>query len=166
VDSKADIEQVQAQIFYRIEEYISPTIPFYSFEELAARGKAIEDVLEGPLLSHGFVLEEEMGENSFQDFCINLSDVINAIYETEGLLNCRNVSLFLTDDKGNVVTNDKWVVKVPAGYKPVLNKRKSKLIFYKNGLPLTANFRETIIKLGFLQANRMTYKNAAVPLPD
>jgi hypothetical protein len=166
VDGKIDIEQVQASIFYAIEEYISPTIPFYTFNELAAKGMAIEEILEGPKLTHGFILEEEMGENSFQNYSINLSDIINAIYETEGLINCRNVSLFLIDDNGNTITNNnKWVIKVPTGYKPILNKRKSKLTFYKNDLPLIANFKESIVKLSFLKTNQIKYSNSNVPKP-
>jgi len=166
VDSKADIEQVQATIFYKIMEYISPSIPFYTFEELAAKGKAMEEILEGPKLQHGFIPEEEMGENSFLDFTINLSDIINAIYETEGLINCRNVELLLIDDAGNTITNvNKWMIAVPAGYKPVLNKRKSKLTFYKNDLPLLANFKESIVKLSFLQLNSIKQRNSDVPMP-
>jgi hypothetical protein len=166
VDTKVDIEEAQAMIFHKITEYISPSIPFYTFEELAAKGKAMEEILEGPKLTHGFVLEEEMGENSFQNFTINLSDIINAIYETEGLINCRNVELFLADDDGNTITNiNKWVITVPAGYKPVLNKRKSKLTFYKNGLPLLANFKESMVKLTFLQINSVKYSHSNVPFP-
>lgn len=166
VDTKVDIEQVQATIFHKIIEYISPSIPFYTFAELVAKGKAMEEILEGPKLAHGFILEEEMGENAFQDFTINLSDVINGIYETEGLINCRNVELLLIDNNGNTIPNtNKWEIKVPAGFKPVLNKRKSKLTFYKNDLPLLAHFRESIIKLTLLQTNSVKYSNADVPAP-
>lgn len=166
VDSKVDIEQVQAAIFYKLIEYISPTIPFYTFQELSAKGIPIEEILEGPKLAHGFVLESEMGENSFEDFTINLSDIINTIYETEGLVNVRNVTLLLRDDNGNVITNtNKWEIKVPAGFKPVLNKRKSKLTFYKNDLPLLAHFKESVHKLTLLQTNSIKYSNSHVPMP-
>ncbi len=166
VSSKIDIEQVQAIIFHKIEEYISPSINFRSYSELAAKGYAIEEILEGPKLVHGFILDEDMGENSFQNFTINLSDIINVIYETEGLINCRNVQLFLKDDNGITIPNEsKWVIKVPAGYKPVLNKRKSKLLFYKNDLPLLANFKESMLKLSLLKKSSIKYSNANVPAP-
>ena len=150
VNPGIDIEQVQATIFYKIEKYLSPSIAFYTFTEALAKGKSIEEILDGPRLSHGFILEEDMGESSFLNFSINLSDIINEIYETEGLINVRNVELTLTDSNGNKITNNNnWVIRVPSGYKPLLNKRKSKFIFYKNDLPLTANFKESIIKLSF-----------------
>ncbi len=167
VDTKVDIEQVQANIFYKIEQYISPTIPFYSFNELVAKGKAIEEILEGPKLSHGFILEDEMGENAFQNFTINLSDIINAIYETEGLINCRNVQLFLMDENGNTIPNlSNWEIKVPVGFKPILNKRKSKLIFFKNNLPLIAHFKESIIKLNLLNINSLKQTDSNVQFPS
>lgn len=166
VDSSTDIEDVQAAIFHKIMEYISPSIPFYTFRELADRGMAIEDILEGPRLSHGFIPESEMGENSFLDFTIHLSDIINSIYETEGLINVRNVTLLLRDDNGNTLTPaNPWEIKVPSGYKPVLNKRRSKLTFYKNGLPLLAHFKESILKLTLLQVNSVKYTRADVPPP-
>lgn len=153
VENQVDIEQVQAALFYAIEQYISPTVKFYTYNQMLEKGKDIEEILEGPKLKHGFICEEEMGENSFQDFTINLSDIINAIYEIEGFINCRNIQLFLMDENGNnIITPNSWEIKVPAGYKPILNKRKSKFIFYKNELALSPNFRESIIKLSFLNA--------------
>ncbi len=153
VESSSDIEQVQAAVFYAIEQYISPAIKFYTFRQMLEKGKSIEEILEGPMLQNGFICEEEMGQNSFQDFSINLSDIINAIYETEGLVNLRNVQLYLMDENGkNIIAPNSWEIKVPSGYKPVLNKRRSKFIFYKNELPLSANFRESVIKLSILNS--------------
>ncbi|MES2796718.1 MAG: hypothetical protein V4683_12170, partial [Bacteroidota bacterium] len=166
VESKADLETEEAIIFKKIEEYLSPTIPFYTFKELVEKGMPIEDILEGPLLSHGFILEQEMGPNSFQNTTINLSDIINAIYETEGLINCRNVQIHLIDENGKSIENaNNWEIKVPDGFKPILNKRKSKLLFYKNGLPLLANFKESIVKLNILNINSIKQTNSKVPAP-
>jgi hypothetical protein len=166
VESSADIEQVQAAIFYAIEQYISPAIKFYTMQQMLAKGKSIEEILEGPKLQNGFICEEEMGQNSFQDYSINLSDIINAIYETEGLVNCRNVQLYLMDENGkNIIAPNSWEIKVPSGYKPVLNKRRSKFIFYKNELPLSANFRESIIKLSILSAANFKNVGSEVQRP-
>ena len=166
VENHADIEQVQAAIFYAIEQYISPAVNFYSFRQMLEKGKAIEEILEGPKLQNGFICEEEMGPDSFQDFSINLSDIINAIYETEGLINCRNVKLYLMDENGkNIIPENGWEIKVPSGYKPVLNKRKSKFIFYKNELPLSANFRESIIKLSILNSTNFKIAGSEVERP-
>lgn len=166
VDNQADIEQVQAAIFYAVEQYISPSVKFYSFRQMREKGKAIEEILEGPKLQNGFICEEEMGPDSFQDFSINLSDIINAIYETEGLVNCRNVKLYLMDENGkNIIPENSWEVKVPSGYKPVLNKRKSKFTYYKNELPLSANFRESIIKLSILNSANFKTAGSVVDRP-
>ena len=166
VENQADIEQVQAAIFYAIEQYISPAVKFYSFRQMLEKGKAIEEILEGPKLQNGFICDDEMGPDSFQDFSINLSDIINAIYETEGLVNCRNVKLYLMDENGkNIIPENSWEIKVPSGYKPVLNKRKSKFIYYKNELPLSANFRESIIKLSILNSANFKIAGSEVERP-
>lgn len=166
VDNGADIEQVQAAVFYAIEQYISPGIKFYTFKQMLEKGKSIEEILEGPKLQNGFISEEEMGPNSFQNFTINLSDIINAIYETEGLINVRNVQMYLIDDEGkNIIAPNSWEIKVPPGYKPVLNKRKSKFTFYKNELALSPNFKESIIKLSILNAANFKGINSDIERP-
>lgn len=164
VDPQIDLEQVQAEIFYRIEQYIAPTVPFYSFNEMLAKGYSPEEILEGPLLKNGFVLEHEMGPNFFDDFNIYLSDIINQIYEIEGMRNVRNVQLNLIDEAGkNIPNTNVWEVLVPAGMQPVLSKRKSKFTFFKNDLPLLAQFTESIIKYNILNINGLKIVNSTVP---
>jgi hypothetical protein len=159
-----DLEQLQAEIYYKIEQYLAPSVPFYSFAELQAKGMAIEEILEGPLLKHGFIIDADMGPNYFENTNIYLSDLINAIYEIEGLVNVRNVQLSLVNEAGNPIANsNNWEIAVPPGSQPVLNKRKSKLTFFKNQLPLTAHFKESIVKYNFLNINALKVTNSAVP---
>lgn len=163
VTTQADIEKVQAAVFYAIEQYISPEITFYTYEQMLQKGKAIEEILEGPKLQHGFICEEEMGENSFQDFTMNLSDIINTIYEIDGFVNIKNILITVKDEAGNKVPySNKWEMPIPAGHKPILNKRKSKLVFYKNELPMQANFRESISLLALLNANNFKGLDAEI----
>ncbi len=161
-----DIEQVQAEIFNKIEEAITPPIRFYSFDEMKAKGFAMEEILEGPRLQHGFLPDGEIGNDNWENADIFLSDIINAIYETDGLENCRNAELFLVDASGKKINNvNKWIVEVPSGYKPKLNKRKSKLTFYKNGVPLTPHFLETIQKYQILRSASGKWADGNVPSP-
>lgn len=163
IANQADMEQVQAAIFYAIEQYIAPEITFYTYQQMLEKGKTIEEILEGPKLQHGFICEEEMGENSFQDFTINLSDIINAIYEIDGFVNIKNIQLIVSDEDGKKIPYDnKWEISIQSGHKPILNKRKSKLVFYKNELPMHANFRESISLLTLLNANKFKGLNAEV----
>lgn len=163
VTNQADIEQVQAAIFYAIEQYVAPEITFYTYEQMLKKGKSIEEILEGPKLQHGFISEEEMGESSFQDFTINLSDIINEIYEIDGFVNIKNIQLTVFDQDGKkMLYPNKWEISVQSGHKPVLNKRKSKLVFYKNELPMRANFRESISQLSLLNANKFKGLNAEI----
>lgn len=154
VQSQANIDLIQATIYYIIEQYLSPSIVFYNYDQMIKKGQSNDEIFTGPLLKHGFILDEEMGVNSFQNFTINLSDIINSIYEIEGLITCKNIDLILLDESGNKIPqNSKWEIHVPTGFKPVLNKRKSKLLFYKNDLPLTANFRNSISIFKILNTN-------------
>jgi hypothetical protein len=164
IDPKMDLEQIQAEIYLKIEQYLSPTPTFYTFAELQAKGYSTDQILEGPLLKNGFLLESEMGPNFYQTFNIYLSDIINAIYEIEGLVNIKNVQLNLIDDSGKNIPNlNPWEIIVPQGFQPVLSKRKSKFTFFKNQLPLLANFKESIVKYNILNINAIKQVNAEVP---
>ncbi len=155
VETKADIEMIQAKIFSEIINYISPPIRFYTKSDMIEMGYDHDEIFDGPLLSHGFLIEDQMGENSFEDFTLNTSDILNAIFEIEDLLNCRNIQLSLFDEQGNQIKQTSaWEIILPKGHKPVLNLRRSKILFYKNQLPLISNYKECLLKLSFLQTNR------------
>ena len=163
-DPKVDLEQIQAEIYLAVEQYLSPRPVFHSFDALQARGISIEEILEGPLLKHGFLLESELGPNYYHTSNIYLSDIINALYEIQGIINVRNVQLNLIDENGkNIPNSNTWEILVPIGSQPVLNKRKSKFTFFKNGLPLLAHFKESILKYNMLNMSSIKLVNSPLP---
>ena len=55
VEPSADIELVQARIWYEIERYLDPPVEFWSLDELLARGEPVEAIFNGPELDNGFL---------------------------------------------------------------------------------------------------------------
>ncbi len=166
VEPSAELEQVQAEIFHLIDRYISPPVQFYSFEELRRRNVAVEEILEGPLLKSGFVMEEDMGPDYTGQVSLYLSDIVNEIFEIEGLINIRNAQLWFEDEDGRKAGGPGiWEIPVPEGYQPVLSKRKSKIIFYKNDLPLHAGFVGTIDRYHILNTASVKPADSSVPAP-
>ena len=43
-----DMEAVQAEVFYLIENYLNPSINFYLLKELMAKGKQVDEIFQGP----------------------------------------------------------------------------------------------------------------------
>ena len=50
VEPSADIDLVQARIWFEIERYLDPPVEFWSLDELLARGEPVEAIFNGPEL--------------------------------------------------------------------------------------------------------------------
>ncbi len=57
----ADIERIQAQIWFTITQYFNPPpVPFYRLQELLEEGIPVEDIFNGPALDNGFIRAEDL----------------------------------------------------------------------------------------------------------
>lgn len=114
----ADPEKVLAQIFIEIYRYFSPTIRFYTIDQMldkpypysdAERKYRIEEIFEGPALESGFIEDSELEKTDmFRD--IRLSDLINEIADIEGV---RAVTrLHIPRDSMNYEYFTKWITEL------------------------------------------------------
>ena len=84
LEDNADPDEVLAQIFFTIHTYFSPSVPFYTIDQLMERGMQVDHIFEGPALQHGFIVSEELEATSlYRD--IRLSDIINAVMDIPGI---------------------------------------------------------------------------------
>ena len=151
VKADTDIEEVYANILFRIENYLNPEIKFYSLSELLAQGVRTEDIFEGPVLTHGFIKNEELAETQIRRK-IYVSDIINFIIDTPGVLSVKNVLFTKYNDNGTPsLPSQRWCMEISEGCKPVLNIFKSKVLFFKGRLPFKAKGDETFDTLKYLR---------------
>ena len=160
--NEADIEAVQAQILFDLEQYLTPNIKRYSVKDLLEKGISSEEIFEGPLLTNGFIDNEEL-ENSKLKKEVFISDVVRVIMNVEGVKTIRKIFLNYSDPADRpskeVIEQQgyKWCLKIKDGHQPVLdltnfisNKFKDKpnenleppksvFNFYKGLLPFTLN---------------------------
>lgn len=84
LEEYADPDVVLAQIFFTIYKYFTPSVPFYTIQQMQDKGYAIDEIFEGPALHHGFIDTAELEKtNIFRD--IRLSDIINEIMDINGI---------------------------------------------------------------------------------
>ncbi|HVO91049.1 MAG TPA: hypothetical protein VMV45_21110, partial [Casimicrobiaceae bacterium] len=75
LEEYADPDVVLADILFALYRYFTPSVPFHTIDALVAKGKPVDEIFEGPALTHGFVDSEELEKTAlFRD--IHLSDVI------------------------------------------------------------------------------------------
>jgi hypothetical protein len=84
IEEDADPDVVLSEIFFRIYKYFTPSIPFYTIDQLLARGYQVDDIFEGPPLRHGFIDPEELEQTAFYRD-IRLSDIMNEISDIKGV---------------------------------------------------------------------------------
>ncbi len=94
VDGIQDIETILAEIFFRVDEYLSPEIRFYSLEELLTEGYGLDDIFNGPLLKHGFIKSEELFP---KPRVILISEVTKIIMQVKGVVSVKNLYLKVGD---------------------------------------------------------------------
>ncbi len=181
VTPNADIERVQAQIWFAIEQYFNPPVHFYTLPELQEKGIPVEDIFNGPALDSGFIQQPEL-EAAGLKTVLRTSDIINLLMDIEGVVAVNNLLLSKYDQEGQMVRgaadigletyspnklSAEWTLAVSPNHQPRLYLQVSRFLFYKNGLPFLPRMDEasdTLVQLRG-EAERPKFKNAANDLP-
>ncbi len=133
----AVIERVYAEIHYRIQLHFNPPVRRRTLAELLEKGVPVENIYEGPLLSKGFINDDELRATGLKTE-IRLSDLIHVIMDIPGVKLVRKIHMnFFNPGQpaGQLSENEQWVLPVPAGKLPNLNEEHSRFKFYKGFLP-------------------------------
>jgi hypothetical protein len=160
VAADADIERVQARIWFEIERYFNPPVNFYSLQEMMDANVPVEDIFNGPELNNGFLKASDL-ENATLKKVLRTSDIINLLMEIEGVVAVNNLLLTKYDESGQIVkgaADPKWVNgkpvfeanKISAAWlmyikdlhQPRLYQNFSRFLFYKNGMPFLPRMDE------------------------
>ncbi|MFN0275882.1 MAG: hypothetical protein ACKVPJ_09065 [Chitinophagales bacterium] len=158
VKPDADVEEVYANILFQIENYLNPEVKFYSLKELVNAGVPKDEIFEGPVLQHGFIKTDEIKATQLRSE-IHVSDIINFIMETGGVISVKDVLLTTYNSEGDaMLPSERWCLKIEPGYKPVLNYFKSKVIFLKGKLPFRPKLDETFDTLKYLHGKEQQNK--------
>ncbi len=141
LEPSADIEAVLAEAYYRIDQYMSPDIKFYSLQQLLDAGKPVDEIFEGPALSNGFIDNDELADASLRTM-LYASDVINLVMDIPGVKSIKNFVFAKYDDNGNIIETQSWSMSVSFNHQPRLYVEGTKVLVFKNGLPFLADANE------------------------
>lgn len=141
IELKPDVdeEKVHAQVLYTIDEYLSPSLRFYSLKDMLKKGYGTDEIFDGPLLEKGFLDDKELQETELRKE-VRLSDLIDLIQKIEGIDLIRDISI---DDRGGEQgSKQTWNLCIPTGKKPQ-RCEKSSFSYYKEFLPLNIDQKKT-----------------------
>ncbi len=150
VAADVDIERVQAQIWFEIEQYFNPPVPFYSMQELLDAGVPVEEIFNGPQLNNGFIKRDELLQANLKKQ-LRVSDIVNRLMDITGVVAVNSLHLTKYDAEGNQVkgaadpdlngifnvnkVSAEWLLMISNNHQPRFYRSMSRFLFYKNGLP-------------------------------
>jgi hypothetical protein len=141
VGAVEDSDRLLAVIYHALARFMSPTIRFYTLAEMLARGKPIDEIMDGPPLSHGFIDTDEL-ERFNRKQGLQVSDLLQEIMNVDGVSAVED--LRLSDGS----TSDHWYLGLSqAGTRsriPVLDINaslfpKSTIQMVRNGVAIHPN---------------------------
>lgn len=91
LDEKADVEDVLAEVFFTIENFIRPGIRHYSYQNMLDLGFSVDEIFDGPQLKNGFINEEDLTEKVDVLYFDDFARLINKI---SGVKSINNLDLY------------------------------------------------------------------------
>jgi len=135
----ANEKMIAAEILHRIQEFLVPTIRFYNFVEMRAKGYASDQIFNGPLLRHGFIDDREMEQATLPKYIFH-SDLMRIAMGTPGVLDVHELSIKGPSTKGKYVQHCAIPVSdddlpIPVGHlKPLLDACCSRVQVHRGDL--------------------------------
>ena len=143
IDAVADADLLLAQIYRATADYMSPYIRFYTLSEMLDSGKRIDEVMDGPVLQHGFIDTEEIKQLDKRTD-LRVSDIVHEIMQVEGVKVIKDVSL-VSEVEGEEQEVD-WVLNLDIRKAPQFDAVNTEVILLKDGLEATVN-QERVLQL-------------------
>jgi hypothetical protein len=162
------IEEICADLFFRLDNFFSPPLQFNSLEELLAEGFSISEIYDGPVNEKGFmrpgIVERDWTKGGV--FTSDLMHELLAINDQDaGLKRIIAILDFSINSFVNnypLVTGDRNCVTVIQGsfYRPVFTPIKSDFKFFHEGSEIPYN-KEVALQLFISKKNAITVGVAA-----
>lgn len=100
----ADEYTVVAEVIWRLQEHLTPTLRFHTFAAMHDLGVPCDQIYNGPLLDNGFLHDAEVDAAQLLEE-YNYSDLLRIILETPGVLGLRELKVNPSPEvEGSVLT--------------------------------------------------------------
>jgi hypothetical protein len=143
----ADVNEVAGKIFYSIQEFLTPTIQFYSFKEMYEdKKRSCDEIFEGPILSNGFIDDDELNKAQLRKE-IYKSDLWQVVMNVCGVAAIKKLKINICDAD----TGDPWCLPIGYNQKPKLNLKNSKVAFQKEFDCVFSDEEKVLERIALLQ---------------
>jgi len=122
IGDSEELAKLFAEICRALADFISPRVHFYSLAQMRDRGKSIDEVLDGPVLQHGFIDTAEL-ESTERATAIRVSDLIQLIMDLEGVVAVRDITVSPVNAGGTEGKAEPWYLELDPRSSPCLSAR-------------------------------------------
>lgn len=147
VQAGTNITALLAEIFFAIDQFLSPDIPIYDLPGIQEKEQTtLENILEGVRLQNGFIRDADLKPLRTEDvlYTSDLLNIIMQIREERGIINVREFrisnyvkNILITADVQNCLR-----LVQPDRYRPKLSIFKSNIKIYQNGQRLYYDLKQ------------------------
>lgn len=167
VEPAADLEAILAEIYFRVDSFLSPPVRFYNLLEMYTKGKVTEEIFNGYVLDHGFIDDKEL-KNSDLRTEVHTSDLYNIIMSIPGVVSIKHLQITNYLNGIPMTPGELWCLQLGGGYSLNLSKDSTtKIHFFRNGLEFFADKEQVALLIKTLQAenSKPKIKNSENDLP-
>ena len=153
-NDEQDIASIYVDIYADLTEYLSPSVNFYSLQDLEDMNLKVGDIFNGPLLKSGFILESDFERIDSRNK-IFASDIIHFIMDVKGVEMIKTLKII--DSNGQ---SHKWFCSTDKGKAYKLDMERTKIQFYKVGkqIELKDDISQELSKIDDKEDNRLMFK--------
>jgi hypothetical protein len=113
ISSQAIAEELLAEILFRLEEHLNPSVQFHTLEDLVDRGYTVDEAFDGPPPVHGLIIKADLRGMTQEVYVSKLIEIVQGV---EGV---RRITYFRVDKNGIPVDSD--VIPIRQNTYPVLD---------------------------------------------
>ncbi len=153
ISSDAVAEEILATIQFNVNEYLNPSIKFYTVEELREEGLTVDEIFDGPVPKNGFIKKAELLPMRQE---VYVSKIMEIITNVEGV---RRITFFNVEKNDFSIEGD--VITIEKGFYPVLDMDTLDERFNSSNYPMQF-FRGALnYELDLNTANQLLYSQFA-----
>lgn len=153
----ADEQDILAEVLFRLQNFLTPTLQFYTLPQLLEKGYTCDQVFNGPLLNHGFLLDEELAKAELSQHFYR-SDLLRVILAIPEVLEVNEFSIL---QDGNNAYQEEWCIRIPEGTKPLIDPCCVNLYFQKGEIHGQVIGEKVLDRIKFLQLSHESVVGSA-----
>ncbi|OLT62728.1 hypothetical protein BJP37_30550 [Moorena bouillonii PNG] len=167
IEEGFEVNELMAQIYLDLDNFISPHLQFLTLKELLDQGKTPEAIFDGVPLEHGFIDDEKLDSFIKKDQ-LHTSDIIRIILDIPGI----KTVIIITISSDNSSELEETALALEPNLTPQLKDidgLTSNITFYKGQIPCNLNLNKAKIYLKSLQQKNTKTSSSTqtkdIPIP-